>query len=51
VSGLRRAVEEYISLRRAVGFKLARTQGLLASFVDFAESEGATHVSMNRPWV
>lgn len=45
MSGLRRAAEEYVSLRRAVGFKLARTEGLLASFVDLAESEGATHVS------
>lgn len=45
MSGLRRAAEEYLSIRRAVGFKLARTEGLLLSFVSFAESEGATGVS------
>jgi integrase/recombinase XerD len=45
MSGLRCAAEEYISLRRAVGFKLARAEGLLASFVDFAECEGASRVT------
>ena len=45
MSGLRRAAEDYVSLRRAVGFKLARAEGLLVGFVDFAESEGATHVT------
>lgn len=45
MSGLRRAAEEYISLRRAVGFKMDRAEGLLASFVGFAESEGVAHLS------
>lgn len=45
MTALRRAAEEYLSIRRAVGFKLARTEGLLLGFVAFAESEGATTVS------
>jgi integrase/recombinase XerD len=45
MSGLRRAAEEYLSIRRAVGFKLARTEGLLLGFVTFAEAEGATRVT------
>ncbi len=42
---LRRFAEEYLSIRRAVGFKLARAEGLLFGFVTFAEAEGATSVS------
>lgn len=45
MTGLRRAAEEYLSIRRAVGFKLARTEGLLLGFVTFAEAEGATRVT------
>jgi len=45
MSGLRRAAIDYLSVRRAVGFKLARTEGLLLSFVSFAEAEGATRVT------
>jgi len=45
MTGLRSAAEEYLSIRRAVGFKLARTEGLLLGFVAFAEAEGATSLS------
>jgi integrase len=45
MSELRRAAEEYLSIRRAVGFKLTRTEGLLLSFVSFAEAEPATRVT------
>lgn len=45
MSDLRHAAEDYLSIRRSVGFKLARTEGLLRSFIDFAESEGATRIS------
>lgn len=45
MTGLHRAAEEYLSIRRAVGFKLARTEGLLHSFATFAEAEGATRIS------
>jgi len=45
MSAMHDAAEEYLSIRRAVGFKLARTEGLLFSFVDFADAEGATRVT------
>ena len=45
MSNLRRAAEEYLAIRRAVGFKLDQTERMLASFVAFAESENATRVS------
>ncbi len=45
MTGLRGAAEDYLSIRRAVGFKLARTEELLFGFVAFAEAEGVTSVS------
>ena len=45
MSGLRRAVDEYLSVRRAVGFRLVQAERLLLDFVAFAEAEGATRVT------
>jgi integrase/recombinase XerD len=45
MSALHDAADEYLSIRRAVGFKLARGEGLLLSFVDFADAQGATRVT------
>lgn len=45
MSDLGHAAEEYLTIRRAMGFKLAQAERLLGSFVAFAESEGATHIS------
>jgi integrase/recombinase XerD len=45
MSTLRNAAQEYLSIRRAVGFKLARAEGLLLSFVDFADAQGSAHVT------
>jgi integrase/recombinase XerD len=45
MSTLRDAAEEYLSIRRAVGFKLTRAEGLLLSFVDFADAQAATRVT------
>lgn len=45
MSALRGAAADYIAIRRAVGFKLRRAEGLLASFVDFLEAEQATRVT------
>jgi integrase/recombinase XerD len=45
MSALRGAAADYIAIRRAVGFKLLRAEGLLVSFVDFLESERATRVT------
>jgi integrase/recombinase XerD len=45
MSALRVAAEEYLLIRRAVGFKLVRAEGLLFSFVGFADAEAATRVT------
>lgn len=45
MSRLGRALDEYLSLRRALGFELRRTEWALRRFVDFAEGEGAHRVT------
>jgi integrase len=45
MTNLRAAATEYLTIRRAVGFKLKRTEHLLFSFVGFLEAEGATRVT------
>jgi integrase/recombinase XerD len=45
MSNLREASEQYLQLRRELGYKLRGVVGLLRGFVAFAEGEGATHVT------
>jgi integrase len=45
MSELRKAMEEYIGLRRALGAKLKGVDGDLRRFVAYAESEGAGHIT------
>jgi integrase len=45
MSRLGRALDEYLALRRALGFELRRTEWALRRFVDFAEREGARWVT------
>jgi integrase len=45
MSDLREASEQYLRLRRELGYKLRGPAGLLRNFVAFAGREGATHVS------
>jgi len=40
MSGLRRSLEQYLTIRRALGFKLAGEGRLLADFVSFADQAG-----------
>ena len=42
---LGRAVDDYLALRRALGFKLADTARMLGRFVEYAEAAGATTVT------
>ena len=42
---MRKALEEYLAVRRALGFELRIDGRLLHGFVDFAESEGAFFIS------
>jgi integrase/recombinase XerD len=46
MTNLARAVEDYVSLRRSLGFKLERHPRLLADFIAFAEAAGATTVTV-----
>lgn len=45
MTALRAAAGDYLALRRAVGFKLMRGEGLLFDFVDYTESHGATSIT------
>ena len=45
MSGLRSVLTEYLSLRRALGFKLDRAGRLLPEFVEYLEAAGATTVT------
>ncbi len=45
MSPLHRAVDEYLALRRAMGFKLYDAGLLLPRFVDFLEQQGATVIT------
>ena len=47
MSDLRKAMEEYLAIRRSLGFKLIKVEGTLRSFVAFAEKEAASHVSID----
>jgi integrase len=42
---LREALEEYLALRRALGFILAETSRMLHKFVVYAENEGASFIT------
>jgi len=45
MSAFRSTATDYLAIRRAVGFKLRRAEGLLFSFVGFLETERATRVT------
>jgi integrase len=45
---LRKAVRDYLALRRALGFKLERAEVGLLDFVSFLERQGASHITTER---
>ena len=45
MSILRQALEDYLSVRHALGFKLEKASQLLPNFISFMEREGATTVT------
>jgi integrase/recombinase XerD len=45
MNGLRKDLEEYLSIRRKLGFKLRRAGKLLHNFVLFAEKEGVSFIT------
>lgn len=44
MNGLREGLEEYLALRRSLGYKLERAGVVLGDFVAYSETAGATHV-------
>jgi integrase/recombinase XerD len=46
MSTLRDSLVDYLTMRRALGYKLRRPQKLLAQFVDYLDSIGAEHVKI-----
>jgi len=52
MKSLKEAAEEYIYLRRALGFKLRDAESLLKDFTDFMERENAPCITINLtlPW-
>lgn len=45
MSALRKGLDDYLTLRRALGFKLNSTEHCLRGFLDFLDREGATHIT------
>jgi integrase len=45
MSTLAQALNDYIAMRRALGFELREVAGCLRNFVAFAEAEGAGHIT------
>src|SRR4051794_41855352 len=45
MSKLNRALNEYLSIRRALGFELREVAGCLRHFVAFLETEGASYIT------
>jgi len=45
MSELRESLEEYLAMRRSLGFKLPDLGSRLGSFIDFAEGEGASYIT------
>jgi integrase/recombinase XerD len=45
VTGLRRHAEQYLVLRRSLGFKLVEFEKLLMQFLDYLESTGASRIT------
>ena len=45
MSALRKAMQQYLSLRRSLGFKLIKAESTLRSFVAFTEREAASHIT------
>ncbi len=44
MSNLRQSVADYLTMRRALGYKLDKTEGLLGQFTAYAEDRGETHI-------
>ena len=46
MNGIRREAEDYLAIRRALGFKLVNQGRLLVEFVEYLEDAGATRLTV-----
>ena len=46
MSGLLQALQDYLEIRRALGFKLCKAERCLRGFLAFMEEEGASHITI-----
>jgi hypothetical protein len=46
VSPLRQSLAEYLAVRRALGYKLERTEQLLGQFLDYLDAIGADRITI-----
>ena len=44
MSNLRNSLTDYLSMRRALGYKMDKAERLLGQFVTFVEGRGETHI-------
>ena len=47
MSELRQALDQYLALRRSLGFQLRQVSATLRSFVAFAEGKGASYITID----
>lgn len=43
---LKKAVRDYVQMRRSLGYKLKKAPGLLSDFVSFLQEQGTTHITI-----
>jgi integrase/recombinase XerD len=43
---LKKAVQDYLQMRRSLGYKLKKAPGVLSDFVCFLGEQGATHITI-----
>jgi len=46
MSGLRESLAEYLAVRRALGYRLERTEKLLGQFLDYLDATGADQITV-----
>ena len=47
MNALRQALADYLAVRRVLGYKLVRTEKLLAQFLTYVEDRGEDHLTTN----
>ena len=47
MTSLRPALKDYLAVRRALGYKLLRTEKLLQQFIDYLDAAGAPHITID----